>query len=269
VVCDALDQAAPPTDGQNVFGLPKHLPDGAYLIVTQRPVRVAFECEPSELYPLTAEGAENQRDVRAYLAQQARQPRIAEQLAMHRPPYSAERFVDRLAEKSGGNWMYLRYVLRVIRRGNTDPFDLDALPQGLTRYYLRYWRKWTDVGLGAGGQYWRDLYGPILGLLAATQAPLSARTLKQWGALDADEEALRRLLTVDWAAYISRLPDDTFQFFHPSLARLMRNETEPGAIAAAAARSCRCLSQRQPASAEQPSSAQLALRIALDVQGVE
>ena len=45
IVCDALYQAAPPANDQNVFGLPKRLPNGVYLIVTQRPVQVAFECE--------------------------------------------------------------------------------------------------------------------------------------------------------------------------------------------------------------------------------
>ena len=48
IVCDALDEAGTFPDG-NVFGLPNVLPDGVYLILSQRPVNVKLP----NLEPLT------------------------------------------------------------------------------------------------------------------------------------------------------------------------------------------------------------------------
>ena len=67
LVVDALDEAGTPA-GQNVLGLPRILPKGVYLVVSQRPVEVALSVEgPRQVEPLKAEDAKNLADMRAFL----------------------------------------------------------------------------------------------------------------------------------------------------------------------------------------------------------
>lgn len=80
-------------------------------------------------------------------------------------------FVERVAAASLGNFLYLVWLLPAIAAG-TQHFDaLDALPQGLDGIYREFLRtrKTADEAL------WRRVYEPILGVLAAAQAPLTPR----------------------------------------------------------------------------------------------
>lgn len=55
---------------------------------------------------------------------------------------SAEDFVEKLADKSENNFMYLRYVLPAIADGDyNDLENLKQLPDGLMQYYQIHWER--------------------------------------------------------------------------------------------------------------------------------
>jgi hypothetical protein len=194
IVCDALDEAGT-AEGGNVFGLPTVLPDGVYLILSQRPVPVRLRLEaPMQREDIEPMGIDNLRDVQTYLEDVARRPEIAGQLEAH--GHSQADFVRILTQKSGGVWMYLQYVVDDIVRGRRAPLDLAGLPVGLAGYYADYWGDWCEGrnGRGKGPAQWDALYAPLLATLAAVPEPVFLDQLMAWSRVDATPYEVRRLL---------------------------------------------------------------------------
>jgi hypothetical protein len=52
-------------------------------------------------------------------------------------PYTV--FVEQVANKSENNFMYLRYVLPAIAKGDYNDLSLKELPDGLRQYYQSHW----------------------------------------------------------------------------------------------------------------------------------
>ena len=82
LVVDALDEAGTPAPGQNVLGLPRILPKGVYLVVSQRPVEVPLEVPeaPREVVRIEAQGRDNLADMGKFLEQAAGWPGVKEAL---------------------------------------------------------------------------------------------------------------------------------------------------------------------------------------------
>ena len=201
IVCDALDEAGTFPDG-NVFGLPNVLPDGVYLILSQRPVNVKVP----NLEPLTvrleAQGADNLQDMEKYLGVVAQRASVADQLRAKN--YSDAFFIQTLKEKSLGVWMYLHYVIKEIEQGSRAPLELAELPTGLVGYYADFWGDWRmgRKGRGEGEKAWNALYAPLLTTLAAAQEAITIGTLMQWAEVNADEDEVARLVAEEWRAFI-------------------------------------------------------------------
>ena len=60
-------------------------------------------------------------------------------------------FIDLLAERCGGVWVYLRYVLDELRLGTRRPDQISDLPSKLPGYYADQIRRWQqDPGWHTG-----------------------------------------------------------------------------------------------------------------------
>jgi len=231
IVCDALDEAGTAASG-NVLGLPAVLPDGVYLILSQRPVPVRLDVRcPLHTERLEATGADNLRDVREYLEAVARRPAIAAQLRAR--GYPAAEFVRVLAEKSGGLWIYLQYVIEEIGQGQRAPLDLEGLPVGLVGYYAGYWGDWREGrnGRGAGPARWDALYAPLLATLAAAQEPVALERLTAWAGVDATPYEVGRLLRETWRAFITAREEEPgrspqYRLYHASLRDFITGNVE-------------------------------------------
>ena len=231
IVCDALDEAGTAANG-NVLGLPAVLPDGVYLILSQRPVPVRLDVRcPLHTERLEATGADNLRDVREYLEAVACRPAIAAQLRAR--GYPAAEFVRILAEKSGGLWMYLQYVIEEIEQGQRAPLDLEGLPVGLAGYYAGYWGDWREGrnGRGEGPARWDTLYAPLLATLAAAQEPVDLERLMAWAGVDAAPYEVRRLLGETWRAFITAREEEPghglhYGLYHASLRDFITGNVE-------------------------------------------
>jgi hypothetical protein len=213
IVVDALDEAGLGSNG-NVLGLPKSLPPGVFLVLSQRPVSVPLHTYP---YPRTVSlspgDPHNLADVATYLRGVARRPAVAGQLRAR--GYSEDRFVQVLQEKSAGNWMYLSFIVREIQEGQRSPLDLEGLPLGLVGYYAEYWGRWRRQ------PEWDRLYAPLLAALAAAREAASLEQLRRWAGLDVEEYRLKRLLQEEWAAFLFA-SEGRYRLYHASLQDFFR-----------------------------------------------
>ena len=198
LLCDALDEGGVASNG-NVFGLPNFLPDGVYLILSQRPVNVRLNIDaPIHQVRLEATSQDNLSDIQAYLRVVVNKPSISSQIQARR--YSEKEFLETLAERSEGLMMYLRYVIEEIENGSLHALDLESLPSGLAGYYAGYWSDWREGKRGEGKIAWAKLYGPVLGMIGAVQEPVSIQRIAEWGKFE--KETLTRLLLEDWRAFL-------------------------------------------------------------------
>jgi hypothetical protein len=215
IAIDALDEGGAGA-GNNVFHLPKVLPRGVYLILSQRPVAVplTFQNVTPEQIILRADAPENREDLRTYLKAATARPVVAGQLQAK--GYRTETFIEKLAAASDGNWMYLAYVLAEIADGIRQPLDLDRLPLGLTGYYAEYWRRWQTRDEHA----WDTCYAPLLATLTAAGEPIPADVLLAWSGADASLQQEKRLLREHWRAFIYELAVEAGSLYRPYHASL-------------------------------------------------
>lgn len=226
LVVDALDEAGTPPN-QNVLGLPNVLPEGVYFIVSQRPVRVKLQVETSTTprYPfrLSADSDQNLVDMRLLLQKAATLPAIMQK--MQESSYTQEQFTTTLLQKCRGVWIYLHYIMHEIKRGERTPLDLDALPDGMTQYYARYWERWREED----EDKWDEMYLPLLTTLAAAQEAITIKRLTEWAEVKMPMRRLRRLLKEQWRPFLAmtkRDGQDCYLFYHATLREFFDGRVE-------------------------------------------
>ena len=115
LVVDGLDEAETPAGGLP-FALPSYLPDGVYVVATYRTGRAPGRPDVRfKTLRIAKEDQRNQHDIRAYLAKAAHDDVLAARLA--EAGVGAAEFTSLLAQRCGGVWVYLRYVLEELRDG--------------------------------------------------------------------------------------------------------------------------------------------------------
>jgi hypothetical protein len=230
LVVDALDEAGTP-EGQNVLGLPNVLPGGVYIIVSQRPVPVKLHLENSRyVFHLTAESNDNLSDMLFFLRKAASWPRIAQ--ALDDGNCTSEQFIETLMKKCLGVWIYLKYVIHEIERGERSTLDLDALPDGLTQYYAAYWSRWRDRDENG----WYDIYLPVLTTLTAAQEAVTLEHLIGLSNVDVRPQKLYRVLREQWRPFLVVLGNDQeekYRLYHATLRDFFEGYIGRGTLASA------------------------------------
>lgn len=202
VIIDAVDEAVAAENAENRLFLPPALPPGVFFVVTMRdPEDVELYVDEPRHLPLLETDAENQADVREYIAAfLARRRRVMTRRLGELGVREAE-FADTLADRSEGNFMYLRHILRGIcyeTLGGVDPGGIGDLPRGLRAYYAHLERQLLRRTGDAG----REL--AILGVLAAWPSPLTCQRLARFAgeSLTLTNVVLRR-----WSPFLNKVRD--------------------------------------------------------------
>jgi hypothetical protein len=221
LLVDGLDEAAQLLSPQTIVGLLANAgawPRPVRWLLTSRPdsaVLSAFEAQPVKRLELGEHAEKNLGDVRKYMLQQATHSERASELQMRLAEHAMapEALATRVAQASGGNFLYVVWLLRGIAEGAQRLDQLDTLPQGLDGIYREFLRTRT---VGKGQREWRGLYRPLLGALAAAQAPLNRAQLLQFTGLDAQdlEDGLQ-----DVGQFLdpASAREDRYQLYHQSL----------------------------------------------------
>ncbi len=152
IVVDALDEVAEePKPGENILSLPITLPERVYFLLTRRPFNKDLNLSPDvPLEKLDLSDSQYEQlsfaDVEEYIGLYLKNgdpyyPQYKDALKkwMQKGNYTTENFVKQVAKKSENNFMYLRYVLPGIAKGEYDNLELEKFPQGLGAYYTTHW----------------------------------------------------------------------------------------------------------------------------------
>jgi hypothetical protein len=228
VAVDAVDEAAASTTGNPLF-LPSALPPGVIFVLTVRDLN-GVELFVDDRRDLLIDGrdAEGRADAReytdAFLARHATvmTARLAE-LGL-----DAAAFTGLLAERSEGNFLYLRHVLWSVRERWLDgPAALAGLPPGLPAYYPYLEQQFTVHGHGGIAP---ERQFAILAVLAVWPRPLPAWRL----ALFAGEpvETTRTVLRW-WAGFLTTSVSGgqtRFALAHTSFADYVRGRVDMGMV---------------------------------------
>ncbi|MEU7576298.1 hypothetical protein AB0B50_01655 [Streptomyces sp. NPDC041068] len=226
VAVDALDEAErqEESDAVNVLFLPPVLPAGVYVLVSSRRAEVPLRIETAwSRYDLGEHLSAAMVDIRDFLTRTGgSHSELAAWLAYQRIPLG--RFVDVLAEKSEGNFMYLRHVLPELSGGLYSDLDIQQLPHGLENYYESHWRL---MGMTARPSPRTKIW--VVYVLCEVASPVSiallARVMRETDAR-ADAIGIQEVLT-DWRQFLRResTPDGPrFSIYHSSFRDFLKKQ---------------------------------------------
>ena len=171
IVVDSLDEA---DDGGIVLGLPAILPAGVCVVATYRSGAAPHMLPTGEhvtTLAISASDPANREDIRRFLVTQASDRTVAARLA--NAGITPDDFVTQLADRCGGVWVYLRYVLAQIRTGPWNADDFASLPRGLAAYYQH-----QVTGRRSDPAFHSDDL-PLLATLAAALQPMTLDQLSR------------------------------------------------------------------------------------------
>lgn len=149
IAVDALDEVEQEA-GENLLHLPTTLPNNVYFLLTRRPYNLGQKrLSVSPGVPETELDlrdknyvAFNQNDIEEYI-RFALNVDVNYRYGLRNWIQSRcipdTTFVEQLANKSENNFMYLRYVLPAIAKGDYNDLSLKQLPEGLQGYYQNHW----------------------------------------------------------------------------------------------------------------------------------
>lgn len=188
LLVDALDEAVQHTGSETIVDLLANagaLPSQVRLVLTSRPegsVLRQFDERQIPHLRLDAGRPENLADIRRYVHRQLGatkelRTRLAAQDVL------PEAFVDRVTAASQGNFLYVVWLLSAIAAGSQRFDVLAVLPQGLDGIY----REFLRTRRTQDQEQWRRTYEPLLGILAAAQAPLTREQVAQFTGLTVQE----------------------------------------------------------------------------------
>ncbi|WP_333428682.1 AAA family ATPase [Microcoleus sp. F4-D5] len=149
IAIDALDEVEQ-EPGENLLHLPTTLPDNVYFLLTRRPfnlgqrrLAVSPGVPVKELDLGHSDYAHfNQKDIKKYIEYMINTDyEYKDKLRnwIQTRSLTDTSFVEQVANKSENNFMYLRYVLPAIAKGDYNDLSLTQLPDGLQEYYQSHW----------------------------------------------------------------------------------------------------------------------------------
>lgn len=148
IVVDALDEVN--TSGHpknsNILYLPSRLPDKVYFIISVRSefnITLNLKNTPEQNLDLDDDAFTYQtlEDIRQYITEQVIQSSTLER-KIQELGESLSSFIERVAEKSDKNFMYLYYIINDLKNDKVENLtSLDHLPKGLQQYYQWHWER--------------------------------------------------------------------------------------------------------------------------------
>lgn len=230
IVVDALDEVNQEPGAENILYLPKTLPDYVYFFLTRR----RYEANKERLYTeglkkqyldLTVNkyNQENQNDIREYIRfclKNDPEHKAGLQTWIENKNITPDIFVNQLAVKSENNFMYLRYVLPAIAKGEYNDLNLIQLPQGLQDYYQKHWER---MKMDDEAQKMKVI---ILYILVEFAKPIPCEKIA--AITEKDEFDVQKILD-EWIEYLRKQPEDgydCYSIYHASFLNFLKPRKE-------------------------------------------
>jgi hypothetical protein len=230
IAVDALDEVAQ-EPGENLLHLPTTLPDHVYFLLTRRPYHLGKKrLSVSPGVPVKELDLRddqyvnfNQDDITEYIifvlnADSDYKDGLRKWIK-ERGIIDAN-FVEELANKSENNFMYLRYVLPAIAKGDYNDLSLRQLPDGLQEYYQNHW---VRMGLEAKPGQLMEI---VLYILLEIGTPIDCEMIA--GIAKEDECDVKAVLD-EWVEYLKKQKVDgeiCYGIYHASFLDFLKAKRE-------------------------------------------
>ena len=230
IAIDALDEVAQEA-GENLLHLPTTLPDRVYFLLTRRPYNLGKKRlsvspgVPVKELDLRDEKYSdfNQDDIKEYIRFVLNtDPDYKDGLRnwIKNCTISDTTFVKQLASKSDNNFMYLRYVLPAIAKGDYNDLSLKQLPDGLQEYYQNHW---VRMGMEAKPGQLMEI---VLYILLEIGTPIPCEMIA--GIAGVDECEVAQVLD-EWVEYLKKQQVDgeiCYTIYHASFLDFLKPKRE-------------------------------------------
>jgi len=230
IAVDALDEVEQ-EPGENLLHLPTTLPDNVYFLLTRRPYHLRKKrLSVSPGVPVKELDLRddqyvnfNQDDIKEYIlfvinADSDYKDGLRKWI-QERGIIDAS-FVEELANKSENNFMYLRYVLPAIAKGDYNDLSLKQLPEGLQEYYQNHW---VRMGLEAKPGQLMEI---VLYILLEIETPIPREMIA--GIAKEDECDVEAVLD-KWVEYLKKQKVDgeiCYGIYHASFFDFLKAKRE-------------------------------------------
>jgi len=230
IAIDALDEVEQEA-GENLLHLPTTLPDRVYFLLTRRPYslgRKRLSVSPGvPVKELDLRDNKyvnsNQDDIKEYIrfvlnTDSDYKDRLRNWIQTRSIPDTT--FVEQMADKSENNFMYLRYVLPAIAKGDYNDLSLKQLPDGLQEYYQNHW---VRMGLEAKPGQLMEI---VLYILLEIGTPIDCEMIA--GIAKEDECDVKAVLD-EWVEYLKKQNVDgeiCYGIYHASFLDFLKAKRE-------------------------------------------
>jgi hypothetical protein len=233
IAVDALDESEPMSGGANRLLLPPVLPPNVYILVTSRPLAsYQLSVDRSRTITIADDDPHNLQDIRSYIERELAGPfggNFTERIAAWRITEST--FVDTLARKSQGNFMYIVHMLASIRLNRLSEEamdDIEQLPVGLSGYYHMHWevmkKRWVP-------SLWHK-HESAVRCLALMQSPVSPTMLLELAGeknLPGVDESLVLRVFTDWREFLNeqwnrQYREKRYYIYHDTFREFLEHE---------------------------------------------
>lgn len=229
IAVDALDEVEQEPGG-NLLHLPKNLPNNVYFLLTRRPYsldkkRLLVEVPQKELDLRGKKYVNNnQDDIKKYIEfviNTESEYKNGLKNWIQSRSISDTVFVEQVANKSENNFMYLRYVLPAIAKGDYNDFSLTQLPDGLRQYYQNHW---VRMGMDAKPGQLMEI---VLYILLEIGTPIPCEMIA--GIAGVDECDVAQVLEDEWVEYLKKQNVDgkiCYSIYHASFLDFLKAQRE-------------------------------------------
>ncbi|MEG4055231.1 MULTISPECIES: transcriptional regulator [unclassified Microcoleus] len=204
IAIDALDEVEQEPGG-NLLHLPKNLPNHVYFLMTRRPYsldkkRLLVDVPEKELDLRDEKYVNfNQEDIKEYIrfvinTDSDYKYGLKNWIQTRKVPDTT--FVEEVANKSENNFMYLRYVLPAIAKGDYNDLSLRQLPDGLQEYYQNHW---VRMGIDAKPGQLMEI---VLYILLEIATPIPCDMIA--GIAKVDQCDVGKVLEDEWVEYLKK-----------------------------------------------------------------
>jgi hypothetical protein len=180
ILVDALDEALTHDGAKTIVDLLSNLkglpPQVRFILTSRKEARVENKFEDvQELYLSAFEFNQlNLTDVHEYIQKRLTQDEPLSTLVSGLDSHQQEQSIDTIAEKSEGNFLYVRFLLDAIANGQRSLTELEGLPEGLDGLYYQSLERVVELGK----QDWYTTYAPFMGILSVARTSLTPRQLQ-------------------------------------------------------------------------------------------
>ena len=228
IAVDALDEVEQ-EPGENLLHLPTTLPNNVYFLLTRRPYNInkkrlsVSPGVPIKELDLTDDhyGTLNHNDIKEYIESVLKddidyKDKIKNWIQKRN--ITNDSFIEKLTEKSDKNFMYLRYVLPAIAKGDYNDLELKELPDGLQEYYQNHW---VRMGLEANTERLMEM---VLYILLEIERAIPCETIA--GIANMDECDVKAVLD-EWVEYLKQQKVDEdicYTIYHASFLDFLKTK---------------------------------------------